>query len=242
MQLDVEAGHTVLLHNWMLHRSGVNPSATPRRAFTACYMDGRTLNTWGSPFPMVWGERPSHDVCFVGQLAESRASTEEYTLSLLETNRVLQASLQEATILRPEPRGRDRAPPRRIGRPVRFFLCLLFRIRRSAPVVWEGGFVSPITERRSYARVWAPLNGPAPLLSAIKGGRRWTRKLAAPHRVYSSPATARSAGYDPGVPPGGAGVDRPCCDFRRGALDHRAREQCRAPRRLADDDPAHPAA
>ena len=97
VQLEVEAGHAVLLHNWMLHRSGVNPSATPRRAFTACYMDGRTLNTFGSPFPMVWGERPSHDDSFVGQLAESRARAEEYALSLLETNRVLQASLQEAT-------------------------------------------------------------------------------------------------------------------------------------------------
>ena len=61
-------------------------------------MDGRTLNTFGSPFPMVWGERPSHDDSFVGQLAESRARAEEYALSLLETNRVLQASLQEATI------------------------------------------------------------------------------------------------------------------------------------------------
>jgi hypothetical protein len=98
LPLEVEAGHAVLLHNWMLHRSGVNPGATPRRAFTACYMDGRTLNTsTGSPFPMVWGKRPSRGDGFIDQLAESRARAEEYALSLLETNRVLQASLQDAT-------------------------------------------------------------------------------------------------------------------------------------------------
>jgi Phytanoyl-CoA dioxygenase (PhyH) len=105
VQLEVEAGHAVLLHNWMLHRSGMNPSPTPRRAFTTCYMDGRTLNTLtGSPFPIVWGDGPTEPDGFVRQLmedraalSESRARAEEYALSLQETNRVLQASLHDAT-------------------------------------------------------------------------------------------------------------------------------------------------
>jgi hypothetical protein len=105
VQLEVEAGHAVLLHNWMLHRSGVNPSPMPRRAFTSCYMDGRTVNTTtGSLFPMVWGDAFVHGPDFLCQLveeraalAESRASAEEYALSLLETNRTLEASLREAT-------------------------------------------------------------------------------------------------------------------------------------------------
>ena len=50
MPLEVEAGHAVLLHNWLIHRSGVNPTPAPRRAFTVCYMDGRTLNA-GTPLP-----------------------------------------------------------------------------------------------------------------------------------------------------------------------------------------------
>ncbi len=39
--LELEAGDVVLLHNWLIHRSGVNHSATPRRAFSVCYMDAR---------------------------------------------------------------------------------------------------------------------------------------------------------------------------------------------------------
>jgi hypothetical protein len=42
LPLEVEPGHALLLHNWLIHRSGINPSPVPRRAFSACYMDGRT--------------------------------------------------------------------------------------------------------------------------------------------------------------------------------------------------------
>lgn len=43
--LDAKAGEAILLHNWLLHRSGVNTIDRPRRAFSVCYMDGATRST-----------------------------------------------------------------------------------------------------------------------------------------------------------------------------------------------------
>ncbi|MEE3043552.1 MAG: phytanoyl-CoA dioxygenase family protein [Candidatus Latescibacterota bacterium] len=56
MELDVEAGESILLHNFLLHRSGTNPTSAARRAFSVTYMDGatRTLDT-GQTFPVVFG-------------------------------------------------------------------------------------------------------------------------------------------------------------------------------------------
>ncbi len=103
--LPVEAGHAVLLHNWLLHRSGLNASAVPRRAFTCCYLDGRTRNTLtGDLFPLTWGELAEEPPPYLRQLRsddialrESRASAEEYALSLQRENENLQASIAEAT-------------------------------------------------------------------------------------------------------------------------------------------------
>ena len=54
--LEVPAGHGVLLHNWVLHRSGINTTNEPRRAFTACFIDARTLNLQtGTWFPTIDG-------------------------------------------------------------------------------------------------------------------------------------------------------------------------------------------
>jgi phytanoyl-CoA hydroxylase len=53
--LELEPGDVVLLHNWLIHRSGVNRNDTPRRAFSVCYMDARTRTTSGSGFPLVFG-------------------------------------------------------------------------------------------------------------------------------------------------------------------------------------------
>src|SRR5256885_1942283 len=36
--LEAPAGTAILLHNWLLHRSGVNTIDRPRRAFSVCYM------------------------------------------------------------------------------------------------------------------------------------------------------------------------------------------------------------
>jgi len=81
--LEVEAGHALLMHNWLIHRSGVNPTSGPRRAFTACYMDGRTLGTLsGRLFPLVAGAPPA-DAPFLRQVGEE--------------NRFLRTSMEEAT-------------------------------------------------------------------------------------------------------------------------------------------------
>lgn len=55
--LDAKAGETILLHNYLLHRSGVNTIERPRRAFSVVYMDGATRRVKdGAAFPMVFGE------------------------------------------------------------------------------------------------------------------------------------------------------------------------------------------
>jgi hypothetical protein len=89
LPLEVEAGHAVLLHNWLVHRSGVNPSAVPRRAMTACYLDGRTVNQLtGTFFPTAHGEAPEvpqyrrqMDVD-LGELRNAVASATDYARRL----------------------------------------------------------------------------------------------------------------------------------------------------------------
>lgn len=39
---ELEPGEAVLMHNWLLHSSDKNHSSQSRRAFSVCYMDGRT--------------------------------------------------------------------------------------------------------------------------------------------------------------------------------------------------------
>ncbi len=55
--LEAEAGEVILLHNWLLHRSGVNTIERPRRAFSVCYMDGATRSAHNPErgFPLVFG-------------------------------------------------------------------------------------------------------------------------------------------------------------------------------------------
>lgn len=53
--LEVEAGDALLLHNWLLHASGTNASPRPRRAFSVCYMDARTMRLdGGEPYRVVF--------------------------------------------------------------------------------------------------------------------------------------------------------------------------------------------
>ena len=40
--LPAKAGEVLLLHNYLWHRSGINTTAAPRRAFTVCYMSAAT--------------------------------------------------------------------------------------------------------------------------------------------------------------------------------------------------------
>jgi ectoine hydroxylase-related dioxygenase (phytanoyl-CoA dioxygenase family) len=54
--LEVEAGESVLMHNYLLHASDVNKTDIPRRAFSVCYMDARTVSKNGDKFSIVFGE------------------------------------------------------------------------------------------------------------------------------------------------------------------------------------------
>jgi hypothetical protein len=89
--LEIEAGECLLLHNWLIHRSGVNSTATPRRALSACYMDARTVSTLtGHHFPIVFGGEPGRwafveEITAENQrLRESAAEAERYARSLVE--------------------------------------------------------------------------------------------------------------------------------------------------------------
>ena len=56
--LEARAGEAFLLHNYLLHRSGVNRTERPRRSFSVVYMDAATRRVSdGSPFPQVFGAR-----------------------------------------------------------------------------------------------------------------------------------------------------------------------------------------
>lgn len=102
--LEVPAGHAVLLHNWVIHRSGLNHTGRPRRAFTMVCMDGRTRSTLtGQPFPMIWGDPPEGEHPYAEQLRLERDAlaarfreAERYALSLRDENAALHASRAEA--------------------------------------------------------------------------------------------------------------------------------------------------
>jgi hypothetical protein len=52
--LELKPGEAVLLHNWLLHASDVNHTDISRRAFSVCYMDGRTRGKTGEAFTTVF--------------------------------------------------------------------------------------------------------------------------------------------------------------------------------------------
>jgi polysaccharide pyruvyl transferase WcaK-like protein len=117
--LEVPAGHAVLMHNWLIHRSGVNPSPAPRRAVTICYLDGRTRSVLtGDHFPIVAGTVDASPQPYIRELkAHSEnlqanfTSCEEYATSLraeLDASEAerqrLQAALDAASTA-PPPNG-----------------------------------------------------------------------------------------------------------------------------------------
>jgi hypothetical protein len=103
--LEVPAGHAILIHNWLIHRSGINPTSGPRRAFTMCCMDGRTRNiATGAPFPVIYGvsDDPHPYVLEMRReqaaLRETAVEAERYAISLQEEGRALRKTAEEATI------------------------------------------------------------------------------------------------------------------------------------------------
>jgi hypothetical protein len=99
--MEAAAGEMFLLHNWVLHRSGVNPTGRPRRAFTTCVMDARTISTsTGNRFSYLFGEPPREPYQFVRQmqidlafLRDAHARAEEYAHSLEAEVERLRAAL-----------------------------------------------------------------------------------------------------------------------------------------------------
>ena len=54
--LTAEAGESILIHNWLLHRSGINNTTGPRRALSIAYMDADTVTVEkGESFPVIFG-------------------------------------------------------------------------------------------------------------------------------------------------------------------------------------------
>ncbi len=54
--LELAAGESVLLHNHLPHSSGINTTETPRRAFSACYMDAATKTSKDETHTVLFGE------------------------------------------------------------------------------------------------------------------------------------------------------------------------------------------
>ena len=54
--LELDEGEVVLVHNWTIHRSGINRTGRSRRAFSVCYMDARTVDYLGRIHPVVFDE------------------------------------------------------------------------------------------------------------------------------------------------------------------------------------------
>ena len=52
--LELKPGEAVLLHNYLLHASDVNRTDISRRAFSVCYMDGRTVDSGGERFTKIF--------------------------------------------------------------------------------------------------------------------------------------------------------------------------------------------
>ncbi|MCB9149628.1 MAG: phytanoyl-CoA dioxygenase family protein [Caldilineaceae bacterium] len=55
LDLELDAGEAVLLHNWLLHSSDTNRTTIARRAFSVCYMDANTVCRNGQPYPVIFG-------------------------------------------------------------------------------------------------------------------------------------------------------------------------------------------
>lgn len=55
--IELKAGEVVVLHNYLLHRSGVNRTDRPRRGFSVCYMEAAICNLSSNKhYPVAFGE------------------------------------------------------------------------------------------------------------------------------------------------------------------------------------------
>ncbi len=71
IDLEAEAGETILLHNFLLHCSSVNTTLVPRRAFSATYVDAATRSVrTGDTFPVIFGKGALAPATVTGKEAE----------------------------------------------------------------------------------------------------------------------------------------------------------------------------
>lgn len=57
VHVELEPGEAFVMHNWLIHGSGINNTDIPRRGFSVCYMDARTTHVpTGERFPVIFGE------------------------------------------------------------------------------------------------------------------------------------------------------------------------------------------
>ncbi len=67
IDLELQPGEVVLLHNWLMHSSDKNHTQQSRRALSVCYMDARTLSKSGQSVPIIFGEGAlGRDTCKSG--------------------------------------------------------------------------------------------------------------------------------------------------------------------------------
>ena len=71
IELEAEAGEAILLHNFLMHRSGINTTIAPRRAFSCTYMDAATRSViTGDSFPILFGKNAMDPATVPGKSAE----------------------------------------------------------------------------------------------------------------------------------------------------------------------------
>ena len=56
VDLEFQAGESVVLHNWLLHTSGVNRTERERRALSVAYMEAATRASNSREFPVIFGD------------------------------------------------------------------------------------------------------------------------------------------------------------------------------------------
>jgi ectoine hydroxylase-related dioxygenase (phytanoyl-CoA dioxygenase family) len=71
IELEAEAGEAILLHNFLMHRSGVNTTTAPRRAYSCTYMDAATRSILtGDTFPLLFGKQAMDPATVAAKSAE----------------------------------------------------------------------------------------------------------------------------------------------------------------------------
>lgn len=104
VHISLDPGHALLLHKWLVHRSGFSPGPEPSHFASFWYLDGRarsTITGYGA-LPMVAGNPPQGPYpCVKTLMAECVAQQERfkeaecYALSLEAERKRLQAELEK---------------------------------------------------------------------------------------------------------------------------------------------------